>query len=965
MKRISSYVASMIILAMYVTVSQAYQPGKIDPRLQGPINIQESNSISALRLMKIPPAGTIPVFIKLCDPSDVVSLPLMPMSQFEDVITARITRDMLATLSDLPCVRYIQASTVCHSLLDKSIPEINVSAAYNEFGVSGRGIIIGIIDTGIDWTHGDFRHEDGTTRIKYLLDFSDPGDTDGDGRLDGPDAYGGTLYTADEINKALAEIGTVNETDVVGHGTHVAGCAAGNGLATGNNYPAGVYVGVAPEADLIIVKATRVSGSNNFESNDYINAMAFIDSVAGVLGQPYVVNMSLGGNEGPHDGTSLEEQAIDNLVGDGIPGKVVVVAAGNDGDKNIHASGTLSPSNNSVEVHFSVEADYTPNESTLDDYVLFEIWYDGNASMSVKLTSPNGSTYGPVSKGQEKSNKSNDGAYYISNATGGANPFNGDNQMVIQVFDYEAEHPPVSGTWTIQITGQSGHFDLWMTTASMQAELTGNTDASVIVATPGTAKNAITVGAYKTKKQWIDLDGHMVSVTSGVSLGSASTFSSSGPARDGRIKPEIAAPGEMIAAALSKDAPPDGAYTMYNSGNDQLPNGLVTSDGVHGVSQGTSFAAPHVAGVVALMLEMNPDADAADIKNALISSARQDKFTSDINKTGYGKLNAYEALRLLGGNSPVKNFSVSLFQNPALTQFIDIFLFAFVDVDVIPTAVVSINNNETSVTMTRVEPGIFSGTYEFANEGSAKLTFTVTPHGESSFSFSKLFNVVLLKPGIDSFVPFINGYLSVPGSSILTKTVVTSMQTKRIDQPDNWQHVSQSVKLTPEALTLHTPATLAFTIPDDIKHLSHQQLKICRLQQGRLVPVYTQIDSDGSEARALVTELGTYQLMYIPEPDISDALPSDSRLLPCYPNPFNARTTINYQLVRPDYIQIDVINIRGETIRHLFHGPRNPGRYNLQWNGQDNSGHAAPTGIYVVLMRAQNWRESRKILLLK
>ena len=188
--------------------------------------------------------------------------------------------------------------------------------------LTGAGALIGYIDTGVDVFHQDFRTAGGSTRIKYLLDLSDPGDVDGDGDLDGAGPFGGTLYTEAQINAALAG-GSIGERDTTGHGTHGLSVAAGDDAT---------QPGVAPAADLVVVKATRQDGTLGFESADVINALAFVDQKAAELARPYVANLSLGTIAGSHDGRSLEEQAIDALVGPGIAGKVVVVAAGNASD---------------------------------------------------------------------------------------------------------------------------------------------------------------------------------------------------------------------------------------------------------------------------------------------------------------------------------------------------------------------------------------------------------------------------------------------------------------------------------------------------------------------------------------------------------------------------------------------------------------------------------------------------------
>ncbi|HFE51805.1 MAG TPA: hypothetical protein ENK07_00050, partial [Bacteroidetes bacterium] len=424
----------------------------------------------------------------------------------EGLATGYASLATIRRLRENPEVVFVEAAHILQPVNDVSTVVIGARAAQRDSNLTGKGVLIGLVDTGIDWTHGDFRNPDGSTRILYLLDFSDPGDVDGDGDLDGPGPYGGTLYTREQIQAALDGTGQVQEEDRVGHGTHVAGSAAGNGLATGPPYPDHAFAGVAPEADLVVVKATRTEGSGILDT-DQIHAIAFIDSVADVLGEPVVVNISLGGHNGPHDGTTLVEQFVDGMFGRGIRGKAFVAAAGNDGDDPIHASGSFSDTKRSYTIRLQIE-DYEAKDGTKNDYVSVEVWYPGTASLSFTAKGPSGSQVGPVRTGQHNYNDSPEGLIWVDNASQGRDPRNGDRSVLFQVYDYHADRPPKSGVWTLTLQGTSGHFDLWIASASMDAELLDYLDPSIKVGVPGSARNAITVGSYITKKEWTDLDGH-------------------------------------------------------------------------------------------------------------------------------------------------------------------------------------------------------------------------------------------------------------------------------------------------------------------------------------------------------------------------------------------------------------------------------------------------------------------------
>jgi len=871
------------------------------------------------------------------DRSALKKLGIQIHARIGDIVTATVPIDLIPKLVTPPQISYIQGSRVVSIHNDISVSEIGAKQVRQQFNLTGKGVIIGIVDTGIDWRHQDFRKSDGTTRIIALLDFSDPGDVDEDGDLDGPDQFGGTLYTKQEINNALNGIGTVNEKDIVGHGTHVAGSAAGNGRATGNEIPAGTYVGVAPEVDLIIVKGTRESGSINFESTDYVNAIAFIDSIAEALNQPYVINLSLGGSLGPHDGKDLSEQAIDNLLsGSDSKGKAIVVSAGNEGDKNIHASGIFGNGVSEIETKFSIPS-YTPETNNINDYVLFEGWYKGIF-------------------------------IYISNAKGGPSNLNGDKQISIQIYDFDAEKPPTQGEWKIIMIGSVGRFDFWLSGSSMDVSITSNIDPSMILGTPGTAFNAITVGSYITKTNWIDLDRNSVYVP-GLTLGEASGFSSPGPTRDGRTKPEISAPGEKIAASYSVDAPPDGEHSIFKSNNDQLPNGYICRDGKHAVSQGTSFAAPHVSGVIALMLQKNPQLDANKIREALIATARFDEYTQTVpnNKWGYGKIDAFASVQYIIGESPEKKFTVSIFQNPAITQYIDFYLISKYSLQSIPTATIKISGiTSNTITMTEIEPKIYKGEYQFSMDGTAALKINAAIQGESPTTLTEYFGVKLLKANSGGTIVFDKVKLSIPRNGLLHDTYFTIIPEKVNDLENELQAISKAYQLGPSNSTFNQPATLTFNYDDEtVVDLDELKLDIYVYENGEWERLRSSVDVYRNSVSVTIDQLGTFRMFYDPCVEIVDNLPNTFKLNQNYPNPFNASTVIEFQVPYDIQLSVKIFNLKGELVKTLFEGAQQAGYHKIKWDGKNINNQPASAGLYICRLTSENYSMSRKMLLLK
>lgn len=580
-----------------------------------------------------------------------------------DVFTGTVTTDRLAVLAELPQIRLLQSSTTLSSDVPKSTEGTSssqpvfrspLSTAATHHGslhpndLVGTGVIIGFVDTGVDIFHADFRKPDGTTRIKYLLDFSDPGDLNADGRLDGTGPYGGTLYTEAQINAALTA-GTIREKDTTGHGTHGLSIAAGSDAS---------LPGIAPAADLIVVKATRNSGTLSFTSSDIVNALAFIDAKAAELGKPYVANLSLGTLFSSHDGRSLEEQAIDALVGPGVAGKAVVVAAGNSSDNRgtfkRHFSGTTYVGLPVLQT-LTIPT-YTPNPGKGNDRIVLDLWYKGNDKLKVKVTSPGG-TLVTAAFGDYADVQTPDGDVFISNL-GGVNPDNGDVESIVLIDDWTGPVPQ-SGNWTLSVEateiGSTGVFDGWLsdesTVGTKAPNLGGGADNLLLIGKPGAAYNAVTVASFarhlpgsRFLTSWTDVNGIVRTDTTALD-GDISDFSSPGSTRDGRRKPDVAAPGERVMGAVSRDAipgvSPDSIYIYHPF---PQANALLTDQTTNhafGMLQGTSFSAPVVTGLAARILSANRNLDAIQVRNILINSATADSFTGAVpnNFWGYGKVN--------------------------------------------------------------------------------------------------------------------------------------------------------------------------------------------------------------------------------------------------------------------------------------------------------------------------------------
>jgi subtilisin family serine protease len=304
-----------------------------------------------------------------------------------NIVSIRLPLDQAASLAEHPDIIGMSLAKSFRPTLDHSIPDtggdfLRTRFTNGEFvGLTGKGSVVAIIDSGIDWQHSDFRKPDGSTRIKYLWDPSDPTYmlSNGTAGSSPPSGGQGTVYTEAQINDALQGIGTVYSNDECGHGTHVAGIAAGNGAASGGGIAPGTFVGMAPEADIVVVRVFGDDCAYLGQQINLIQAGAFVDQMAQTLGRPYVINLSLGTQIGGHDGYDFEEIAIDSLVGPGKPGKAVVVSAGNDSGRGAHTGGQFG-SEGTTNQTIRIEATQKgPN------LAIYDLWFHRGDNFTISL----------------------------------------------------------------------------------------------------------------------------------------------------------------------------------------------------------------------------------------------------------------------------------------------------------------------------------------------------------------------------------------------------------------------------------------------------------------------------------------------------------------------------------------------------------------------------------------------------
>lgn len=601
-------------------------------------------------------------------------------SRVGDIVTARIPLESLPALLEEPSIRVMEAAKALAPLAVPAVPGPAGAVILNDSaiddagfevlrrrvgasweGLAGNGVIIGVYDSGLDLTHGDFVDATGSTRVLFAWDQTESGA--------GPGPLGEQVFDYGvECTGPTIDDGGCPMVDRVGHGTHVTGTAAGDGSATGRGQPAWQYPGGAPGADLIVVKG----GDGVFTADRLVDGVAYMVERAAALGRPIVVNISLSGQSGPHDGTTLFEEALDGLSG---PGRIVVAGAGNAGDhRNTmpavpngphHARGRVG-----VGGHAVVIPSYAPTEGPANDAVLLELWYDGADSLTLRVRSPRGDAVSAAT-GDSAALSGAGGAVAILNAVDGPHPGNGDHSALLALLDLDAASPPDTGRWEIELVPAAihgtGDYHLWLTGTTLVSTrppwLEGGTSNRYLVGIPATADRVLAVGAHVTRHSWPGLEGEENLFPFREPVGDIAYFSSPGPRRDGVRKPDITAPGKVVISSLSKDA------TLW----DELP-WLIAADSVHVGLLGTSMAAPQMAAAVAVLLQLEPELTPEEARDALRLSAATDAFVpADLPHPiwGSGKLDvaaAAEHLRpdgLAGADEPV-NLSANPVRGNAL-----------------------------------------------------------------------------------------------------------------------------------------------------------------------------------------------------------------------------------------------------------------------------------------------------------
>lgn len=528
--------------------------------------------------------------------------------------------------------------------------ETRLDQVYQQYSLSGQGVIVAMIERGIDYTHPDFIDANGKTRIAYIYDMIDQTGANAPGNT-----YGiGTIYTRTQIDQALTNNTPLGSTDRHGHGTACTGIACGDG----SGVTGAPFQGVAPGATIIAVKVMldyfpptgNIAGQQGIYNPAYIPvALEFVKDKSTELGLPSVSLLNMGSTGGPTDGTSKITRAMRDFAG---PGRLLVCGAGDDGGGNNRAEGTVSQGN-TTELEI---------KKTTAGNLRMEVWYDGNDRFDVSIVRPNNSVEGPFSSpttNQLGDNQFLTGInyYHRGSDVDFDEATNGKRQIMI-------DFTTGTGTFKVQLQGTSvsnGNFSASLNPATHHSDndFLNQLFSQGSICDFASAENIIVPTSYVLKNKWLDKNGALRRRVNEGDPGEIWVGSSEGPTRDGRIGVDVASPGEINVGAYSPN-------TYYASFDHLL---LQNGNDLYGIQSAVSGAAPVVVGTLALMLEVNSNLSPQEAKQILRQTARSDNFTGTVpnNTWGHGKLDAFGAVQATYAtvsNDRLQSLDIAVWPNP-------------------------------------------------------------------------------------------------------------------------------------------------------------------------------------------------------------------------------------------------------------------------------------------------------------
>lgn len=538
--------------------------------------------------------------------------------------TAIVPIQKIEELSKDEGVKQIAVCPVTINMMDEAkkaihLNEINESSINFVSSYRGKGVLIGIIDSGFDYTHPNFKDKDGKCRIINVWEQGISPMYNTKDKI-----YGRILSNTKEI----LEKKTDNNYQT--HGTHVAGIAAGSAF---NNYR-----GIVPESDIVLV-------STNSTEQGIVDGVAYLIDYAKKLNKPIAINISIGTMRGYKDGSGYMARMIDNLVYN-KKGCLIAIAAGNEGNRTSTLIGTDNKSFLKMS-KYGTDNIFIEGKKGSEGSVTF-LLYDSSKKNSV--FSHTFSMNNEWTRKIENFAKETDpNARIIASCK--LNPLT-NNPSIELNFSYRKKD---SEDWILILKSKNkpliAYSDYgFFTSNSMQGFKEGTSDYTI--AMTATGKMPISVGAFVTRNTWKSLTDNITNKT--WKIESLYPLSAKGPTSDGRIKPDILAPGAAIVSSYSSYA--NLKFAGVNPNADCIYkenyNGRIY---YWGIESGTSMATPIVTGILALMLEINPNLTLSEAKQIITDTAIKEDQMGILpnNKYGAGKINAFSCLKYLVTNTQI------------------------------------------------------------------------------------------------------------------------------------------------------------------------------------------------------------------------------------------------------------------------------------------------------------------------
>ncbi len=560
---------------------------------------------------------------------------------FDGFVIADIPAAKLPELGALPGVRHVSLARQLQLCNDTARVLSNVNPLHAADGrivpLTGKGVIVGVIDSGVDFNHINLCDNSGRTRVRAVYM---PNDSTGIAPVIKGDTLPGSCYETPEQILALT-----TDYAASSHGTHTTGTAAGSYFANGLH-------GVAPEADIVICGIP----SQTLTDVNLANAVLYIFDYADRVGKPCVINMSIGSNDGPNDGTSFLCKTFEALTG---PGRLCVVAAGNDGNAPICFHAAIQGANDTVTTLIRNQCGGLQRDGGVS------MWSDGPQYHSSRLVVINRSTGALEYASPFFCTLPDDSVYRFSSETDLelAKYYEGE---VLFASAMEPGYEP-DGTlsslgrfhslWVYDVTSiEPGHLlglqyiadehvslSGWCTKNAYfyTFGLDGMTGGSPVgsISDMATTDSVISVGAYCSRSSYVDRTGATVNIAN-CEPGDIAYFSSYGPDERGVTRPDICAPGMALLSSGSR------YDTVSNQAAWPSP---VTIDGMeypYYSNVGTSMSAPIVTGVIALMLQVNGSLGPEAVRDVLKRTALVDSnvLAGDSERWGSGKIDAVAAV---------------------------------------------------------------------------------------------------------------------------------------------------------------------------------------------------------------------------------------------------------------------------------------------------------------------------------